>query len=303
MDANNMRHKGFIVTYLTILSAIFLIVVAVSFVGKRIPTGDLEILDPDGGRYEEAGIAKDYDSYRVDDLDAQAEQDRLAALYREREVYVRPVMPASAPDRAADVRASAPLSAPAKAPSSAPTALVPAASPARGTTTDSAKRLPVPAENAFVSKINSRISFSYPSGAKVTERKPAGAASDSAISFTVSMADGNDISISYDKAAGGCFDPIRSFAISPGSRIDYRNLSASRSLIIEEKYQAQRTDEEIGSYAFAGSDPARPFIYAANVCAHTPVPSRIRLVSTEYRAGDKDLVLAAFDMILSKMAL
>ncbi len=280
---------GFLHATLFIICSLFLIVVASHQIGKRIPTGSIEILDPDGGRHEEAGIARDYDTYRVDkaDAEARAKQQALDSMYRG--VNVRQVSE-PVPDAPAE---------------SAPVNNVNAMPNDAASTDDAANSAVTPTmeSNLFTSKINERISFKYPAGAKVTEKNMSTGAESHAISFTITDSAKRAISVEYDKVAGGCFDPIRSFAISPNSIIDYRILAPTRSLNVEGKHPAERTDEEIGSYLFAGPHPERPFIYASNVCIQSAIPTRIRLSSTQYKAGEKDALVSMFDLILSEITI
>lgn len=286
---------GFLHVTLFIICSLFLLVVGVHQIGKRIPVDTVEILDPDGGKYEEAGIARDYDSYRVDEADAQARarQQALDTLYRGVDVRTvpdpvppQPRSPQPASDDVADSRVSA---------QDSEIGLDQAETPRQSQLSSQA--------NLFTSKINERISFRYPAGAKVTEKNMSASAESHAIAFTIVDSEKRAISVEYDKVAGGCFDPIRSFAISPDTVIDYRILAPTRSISVEGKHSGERTDEEIGSYVFAGLDPARPFIYASNVCIQSAVPTRLRLSSTQFKAGERDALASMYDLILSEITI
>jgi hypothetical protein len=269
------RQEGFIHVYLYIICTIFVVVVVAYHIGKKIPNGEIEITDRIADRYEEAGIEKparqpsdrQYDSYEIRDIEPK---------------NTEPVRTTPIPVQSQTPPQSQQL----------PTQLGPSTPNDLGLSS-----------KTFTSKINNRISFDYPVDATVTERNVAAGSAVTAIVFTIKNADNRIISMTYDKVTSGCFDPIRAFAVDPATVIDYRIIGESQSMSVEGKYEAQRTDEEIGSYTFAGSNPNRPFIYTSNVCVRTAVPTRIRLSSTQFKAGEQAVLVGLYDLILSRITL
>ncbi len=310
--------SGFLHVTLFIACAIFLLVACVHYIGKRIPTGDLQITDHVADRHETAGIDNSdirsaglednraYDSYETRDLEAEARaralDERARALRQSR--YVPDVPAVSDTTRAPVSMDSAETGGSAQVAVFAP--------PDESVPANVSPHEPVSADNGtgsapqktFTSKTNARISFRHPADVSVTEKKASDDPDDTTVIFTIRQPDGRTISMTYDKVRSGCFDYVRAFAIDPKSAIiDYRIISPEQSLFLESKYKARRTDEEIGSYAKAGSDPTRPFVYVANVCAQTAVPTRIRLSSVQFKAGEKAVLSGIYDSILSSLTL
>ncbi len=303
---------------LFIASAIFLLVACMHYIGKRIPTGDLEITDRVADRHETAGIDRSdyrssglqdnraYDSYEVRDLEAEARarslDERARALREPRYVPDMSAVPDAAgslvPEESVAASEAAPVSVvvPRDEPAQA------SALPEQSILADD-RAVPVQ-QKTFTSKTNARISFRHPADVSVTEKKASGDPDDTTVIFTIRQPDGRIISMTHDKVRSGCFDHLRAFAIDPKTTtVDYRIISPEQSLTIEGKYKARRTNEEIGSYARAGSDPERPFVYVSNVCVQTAVPARIRLSSTQFKAGEKGLLSDIYDSILSSLTL
>lgn len=273
-----MQSGGFIKVYIFLSCLAFLIVACAYYVGKKIPSDDIVISDPVADRYQVAGI----------DLNENP------SLYPDRpsDPYANPYLDAY-PRNDAGTGAPADYSAPQPQLSEQ---VRPDAAVAPIATTS---------KLVFTSANNDRISFSYPADMKVREEKRSGGISGQgeAIVFTLTNPQGKSITAIYDKSQSGCFDPLRSFAIDPSSGYDYRILYPQKTFFIEEKYQALRNDEEIGKYAFAWSDPARPLVLTSNVCAQTAIPTRLRISSTQFTAADKAYLVSVHDMILSEITL
>lgn len=287
MNRYKNHSSGFLHATLFIVCSLFLVIAGATYIGKRIPTGDTRFIDPVASRHEEAGIYNPdrnpydpgFDSYAVRDIEAETqarlEEERARELIRQKEVEI--FHPSPDPESVDQNITIASI--------------------------DQNPPTPPEPNKSFTSKINNRISFEYPSSATVTERKVSGGIADATIIFTIKDQNNRSISMTYDKVQGGCFDPIRSFAVNPDSGLDYRSLSPTQSLVIEGKYKAERTDEEIGSYIYAGKDPERPFIYASNICVQMAIPTRLRLSSTQFRAGEQAELSSIYDGILAKLSL
>lgn len=286
---HSMHARGFIKVYIFFLCLIFLVIAAAYYVGKKFPSNEIIINDPVASRYEVAGVDLNENPSLYPDRPIDPNADSYEREYLN--TYPRNSAPSDANWQLALAQPQAPANNNLQNP--VQTAQLPEQESAQPSA-----QMASSTTLTFVSKENNRISFAYPADMKVREGR-----SGEAIVFTLTNPESKSLTVTYEKAQSGCFDPLRSFAVDPSSGNDYRILYPQKSFVIEEKYQALRNDEEIGRYIFAGNDPTRPFALTSNVCAQTAVPTRLRITSTQFTAADKAYLMGVHDVILSKITL
>lgn len=264
---------GFIKIYIFFSCLAFLIVACAYYIGKKIPSNELAISDPVADRYEVAGV----DLNQNPELDPSLDPNLYYGQTYPRPQGGDPQLADTLPEQIAQQGASDPAAQ---------------------------ARLATTSVLVFSSKINDRISFEYPATMRVQE-----GAVGNGITFTLRGVSGSsktvddDTYITYEKSQSGCFDPIRSFAIDPSMGIDYRILHPQKTFFAEEKYQAIRTDEEVGRYVDAGSDPDRSLVLVSNICVQTAIPTKMSITSGSLSARDMDYLIKIHDAILSKLTL
>lgn len=312
-------NAGFIRGYLFFIIGIVIVAHAAYFIGKMIPDGNEEFRDRYAEQYEVAGVEQGADpqigSWSPEDSPHNVRQAIDDIVYdtsgvrkendihnQEKEIVKTNRLFDGPSDAEPNSQTSTNINPSLGAAGNNPGANVGqtmntlAANSANNTNAPALARPQVQA--AFVSKNNDRVSFLYPEGSAVKEEKKG-----ETLLFTITDPANKKIFISYDKVRTGCYDPIRSFAIEPNSIIDYRLVYPRKNIVIEGKYDALRSDEEMGSYSLAGNDPALPVVYTTNVCAQTAIPTRVRISTTDYRRGDLSAVMQMYDLVLGKMSL
>lgn len=155
-------------------------------------------------------------------------------------------------------------------------------------------------DDVYTSKINPRITFPIPAGTKVKEVGVNGnEAGDPSITksgqlFTFSIKD-KDVTLSTEKVASGCFNPLISFAIPSGLGIDYRILYTQKEVTLSNTYQAIIGTEEYGTYkGMAG--------YRGTSCVQSAVPTKIDMRSAGWKKTEQKEALKLIEELLAKMS-
>ncbi len=158
---------------------------------------------------------------------------------------------------------------------------------------------PIALDSTYTSKNNSRITFPIPAGTKVKEVS-VGADDTSNTStkksgqlFTFSIKE-KDVTISTEKVAAGCFNPLISFAIPSGLGVDYRILYTQKEVTLSNTYRAIIGTEEYGTYkGMAG--------YRGTSCVQSAVPTKIDIRSAGWKKTEQQEALKMIEELLSKM--
>ncbi|MFM2383510.1 MAG: hypothetical protein RIQ72_82 [Candidatus Parcubacteria bacterium] len=154
-------------------------------------------------------------------------------------------------------------------------------------------------DSTYTSKNNSRITFPIPAGTKVKEVSVGtddisnNSTKKSGQLFTFSIKE-KDVTISTEKVAAGCFNPLISFAIPSGLGVDYRILYTQKEVTLSNTYRAIIGTEEYGTYkGMAG--------YRGTSCVQSAVPTKIDIRSAGWKKAEQQEVLKMIEELLSKM--
>ncbi len=155
-------------------------------------------------------------------------------------------------------------------------------------------------DSVYTSKINPRITFPIPVDTKVKEvsvdtNDDTGNTSTKKRGqlFTFSIKE-KDVTISTEKVAAGCFNPLISFAIPSGLGVDYRILYTQKEVTLSNTYRAIIGTEEYGTYkGIAG--------YRGTSCVQSAVPTKIDIRSAGWKKAEQQEALKMIEELLSKM--
>jgi hypothetical protein len=171
--------KGFIHGYLLSIFAILFIIVCAYAIGKLIPTGEVVLRDPVAERYESAGIEKPIEemdlqlgrsasgnqdaNYGITVQNSNPDQRNVEVDVRPEDAYISLPHYESQPDDAETSGGNTVTNASANSNLNSNSS----------NSGDQSAPTPTPTIDmkTFTSKLNSRISFQYPSDARVNEEK------------------------------------------------------------------------------------------------------------------------------------